>query len=260
MDGDLLASARRWLRFQRLRSAAVVRRRPWQLRRGVRPVTIASLVSPLRYDIVVRKNFLAALGARADATPDELVAWARGTDYWRWFHDVRWVRASKRFKASFPDVDAAFHARVCAAAALRESFASRGFDPRNPIVLKSAEKTLPTSTGKRVETELFAGGGCHRIALLWLSGAQEISVDQYVSRHYQEWTPHDNTHLLRGLFAAREADYARFIASAYTREPIETIEELVGWVGRQAPDRLENLMLILRADRDSAEPARRQSG
>jgi hypothetical protein len=263
MDGDLLASARRWLRFQQQRSAAVLRRQPWQLRRGVRAVTIASLVSPLRYDIVVRKNFLAELGARIDAPPDEQVAWARGTDYWRWFRDARWLRASERFKAGFPDIDAAFRARVRAAAALRASFASRGFDPRNPIVLKSAERALPTSTGKRAETQLFAGGGCHRIALLWLSGAEEIRADQYVSRHYPEWAPHDNTHLLRELFVSREAEYARFIASAYTREPIETIEELLAWVRRQAPDRLENLTMILRVDgilrplSDFVEPARR---
>jgi len=245
---DPIAAARAWLRFQRMRARDLTRRRRWRLRRGEHSVSIASLASPLRYDIVVRSDFLAALRERLDAPLASQCEWARATSYWAWFRDVRWRRASKRFRASYSDIDAAFDARVASAIALSRSFAARGFDPRFPVSLKSADRMLPTETGKRVEFELVAGGGCHRIALLWLAGARELQPHMYVVQHYDELEPYDNTHLLRELLAGRPAEYVRFVASAYTTERVDDANRLMAWVAEHAPERAQNLKTILSAD------------
>lgn len=241
-------SARAWLRHQGMRALARLARRPYRVRRGRERVSISSLASPLRYDIVVRRDFLAELRARLDAPLPELVTWARGTSYWVWFRDVRWQRASPRFRARQPDVAAAFAERVRGAISLSRSFARRGFDPRFPITLKSADRFLPTEGGKKVEGRFVAGGGCHRIALLWLGGARELEPDQYVIHHFRELTPLDNTRLLRTLLRERPEDYVRFVASAYRPTATADVRELVRGVSENAPERLENLTTLLRSD------------
>lgn len=242
------SSASGWWGFQRSRALALIRRRPFRVRRGSGPVLIETLASPLRYDIVLRRDLLAELRTRLDAPLVEQVSWARGTPYWDWFRDVRWVRASARFKASHSGIEAAFHARVRGAVALCRSFATRGFDARFPVTLKSADRMLPAESGKRAEGTVVAGGGCHRIALLWLHGARELEPRHYVIHHYAELSPHDNTRLLRSLLLERRADYVRFISRAYMPSETANVAELLAWVEANAPTRSANLAAILRAD------------
>jgi len=239
---------RHWLRVQRLRAVARIRRRRYRVLAGSGNVRIAPLISPLRYDIVVRRDFLSGLKERLGAPLPELAAWAKTTPYWNWFRDVRWVRSSRRLHALHVGIDAAFEARVAAAAALCRSFARRGFDERFPINLKSADRVLGTQTGKRAEAQLFAGGGCHRIALLWIAGARELQPSQYIVHHYRELVPHDNTWPLRALFAGRGSEYVRFVSSAYMGSEMEDADALLSWVVANAPERLAGLRELLEVD------------
>lgn len=251
-------SARAWLHFQRLRARALLGRRGYRIRRGRTRVPIASLASPLRYDIVVRRDFLAELQRRLDEPHARLSAWARETPYWVWFRRVRWERASARYRSRHAGVEAAFADRVARAVALCRSFATRGFDPRWPIELKSADRMLPTEEGKRAELPLVAGSGCHRIALLWLAGQRELEPDQYVVRHYTQLAPLDNTRLLRELFVDRPSEYVRYVASAYlpAGAAVSGAGELAEWVATHAPERAGNLAALLRADGIVDAPSR----
>jgi len=174
--------------------------------------------------------------------------WARSTAYWTWFRSVRWERASLGSRARHAGIDEAFAARVRAAAELCRSFESRGFDPRWPIRLKGGDRVLRSDTGKIVDTALVAGGGCHRLALLMLDGAEQLEPEQYFIEQHGELTALDNTFLLRSLFAGRPLEYLRFIAMGYMPHTPVDFLALADWVIARAPDRCASLATALRID------------
>ena len=68
---------------------------------------------------------------------------------------------------------------------------------------------LPTTTGKRLARELYAGDGNHRLALLIAAGQTTLLPSQYRIRRYRRLTPSDTTPV---LLAALDLDEHRYLA------------------------------------------------
>jgi hypothetical protein len=237
-----------WQRARR-RAGSLVSR-AWRLERGVVPVPIRTLASPLRFDLEVRRDFLRLCAEhleRAGECDDVLTGLARESSYWLWWTEVYCPRNAPQLLGDPDARGRAFGARVRASFELCRSLRDRGFDAREPIVLKAADRVLPTDTGKTVAAPFFAGDGCHRIGLLWLSGQDELAPEQYVVKRYRELAPLDNTYRLRAAFAdARE--YLRFIGSGYGVWQPTSAAELIARLRVHAPEREAEVQSVLRAD------------
>jgi hypothetical protein len=223
----------------------------WRLEPGRVPVPIRTLASPLRFDIEVRRDFLALCVEhleRGGECDEQLTGLARSTSYWLWWTEVYIPRSAPRLAADPVARGREFAERVRASFELCRSVSEHGFDLRQPIVLKSARRVLPTDTGKLVEAPLFAGDGCHRIALLWLSGQAELAPEQYVVKRYRALAPLDNTFRLREAFAGDARAYLRFIGSGYGVYDPLTASELIARLRVSAPERVAEAQAVLRVD------------
>lgn len=192
-----------------------VRGNPWRYERVRAPVPIGPLVSPLRYDVLVRVDWFEHFAAHRDAYERDFDAFAddaRAHGYFTWFRDLmcpRWYPELLGDQAAF---DAAWRARLRASAALHDSFARGGFDPRHPIVLYAGVRVLPTPTGKRMPNALFAGDGNHRLALVLASGRTELRPEECRIRRFLTLQPADTTPFLRGALGVTAEQYASFLA------------------------------------------------
>jgi hypothetical protein len=74
----------------------------------------------------------------------------------------------------------AYCRRVQASARLYFSFEKHGFLPDHKITLRSGRRILASDSGKPVSARVFAGDGCHRLALLLKQGALVLKPGQYV--------------------------------------------------------------------------------
>lgn len=225
--------------------------RRWRLEPGREPVAIRALASPLRYDLVVRREFLRLCLAqleRGGECDESLTGVARSTPYWLWFTEVYVPRSAPELASDPAARGRAFVERVRASFELARSFRERGFDARHPIVLRAARELLPTDTGKLVRAPYYAGDGCHRIALLWLSGRETLEPSQYVVRRQRTLAPLDNTFRLREAFRDDRAAYLRFIAAGYGEGEFASAEELLAQVRAKSPERADELESVLRVD------------
>lgn len=238
-----------WQRARR-RAGSLVSR-AWRLERGAVPVPIRTLASPLRFDLEIRRDFLQICAEhleRGGECDDVLTGLARESSYWLWWTDVYCPRSAPQLLSDPIARGKAFAARVRASFELCRSLRERGFDSGQPIVLKAADRVLPTDTGKTVGGPFFAGDGCHRIGLLWLSGQSELAPGQYVVKRYRELSPLDNTFRLRAAFAGDPRAYLRFIGGGYgVYEPMSGAE-LIARLRVTAPEREAEVESVLRVD------------
>ena len=190
-------------------------------RPGVEPLVIDELISPLRYDVLVRSQFFEFLGANRpllDASPERFVAAVRATDYHRWYRTVA-VHAVGIAAESDEVIEEAFHRRVLRSVALADSVAARGFVPKPPLTIRESERAR-TATGKRLGPRHYPLDGCHRLALLRALGRRHLEPGEYRVTSGSSDVLDNTARLLPGLEIG-EADYETFLASGY----------LVGWSG-----------------------------
>jgi len=110
-----------------------------------------------------------------------------------------------------------------------------GFDSAHPIALNAGELVHPTASGKRTAAELYAGDGCHHLALLMCAGRERLEPGEYVVRRFVEYTPRDNIGLLLAALGGQAGDHCVLSFSQGTR-----ILSVVDWSrladGDRAPD------------------------
>jgi hypothetical protein len=229
---------------------------PPELRGGV---AVADIVCPLRYDVLVRAEFLSFYAERralyaADA--DAFLALARRGSYYRWFVSSEAVRTKPELLGDQSALDAAFTERVGRAAALYESVATDGFCARHPIILKTAERLLPPTaargaapTGKRVATRYFLADGCHRLALLMALGYRELPPQLFRVKCFRTFSPFDSTSLLARSLPIEPAAYFRFLSRRYCAPQVfEDVAGLLRHVRVHRPELLDEARSVIRAD------------
>lgn len=217
---------------------------------GTEPVLIDELVSPLRYDVLVRERFLDRIsGLRDPAELQDAVASPAGRDYFTWYSRIVVPRFLPEIVGDHDAIDVAFSDRVRRTVELSRSFASAGYDPTQLVLLHSGRRIAPTSTGKRLERRTFAGDGCHRLALLRLHGVTVLEPGSYRVEVAPTLSPIDNTaELIAPLGLTRRA-YFEFLSLAYAPGTIcPTERELLERVRARSPERLEELGRVLGVD------------
>ena len=225
-------AARDWLRDAR-------RGNPYRYERGTEPVRIGSLVSPLRYDVLVRAAHFEFHAARSDLYAGDFAAYAaqaRDTSYFVWFERVMAPRWLPHVVGDADALERAWHERLHAAAALHASFAQRGFDASHPVELHAGVRIRPTATGKTVSRRLFAGDGNHRLALLLAAGHTELLPTHYRVKRYLSLVPADTTGFLVGETGASWSDYRAFIELGYPDVTLDIEDGRVRAHGPQAAE------------------------
>jgi hypothetical protein len=217
---------------------------------GTEPVRIDELVSPLRYDVLVRERFLGSIaGGAGEGGLGAAVASPEGRAYSAWFRGIVIPRFRPELIGDDGAIEALLADRVRRSVELQASFAAGGYDPAQPILLQSGLRIAATATGKRIERRLFAGDGCHRLALLRLNGVTELEPGAYRVETAPVLTPIDNTAALIPLLGLSRGEYFEFLSLSYSPGVSCRDEaELRGRVASRTPGRSAELDGVLAAD------------
>lgn len=194
---------------RRLRVAARPHRHP------AGDLRIDELVSPLRYDIVVRMAFFRFIRAHRELAlgdPPAFTELALDHPYAVWFDEVVVPRLGRRVSSPATRLSA-FHRRVCRTVRLDERFARHGFDARHPVSVRYVPG-FTTSAGKTLRERFYPVDGCHRLALLSLQGSPVLPRAFYRIVAV-DGPPPDNTGTLLRRLAVSEREYAAFVARGY---------------------------------------------
>jgi len=224
---------------------------------GDGPADLYELVSPLRYDVLVRAEYFAFLAEHLALFESDFEAYfaaALGHPYYTWFTTIALPRFRPRDAASEERRHAAYRQRLRDAASLYRSVQEHGFDGgRYPLLLRAVPPGAATASGKLVPRRLYGGDGCHRLALLLHLGHRTLPPAWYRVRTVA--APLDNTGQLLGPLRVPAAAYYRFLALGYAGgAPLDDREALLRHVATQAPERLEELRQVLAADEPLLAP------
>lgn len=218
--------------------------RPKQL--GAEPIDIARLISPLRYDVVVRAQFYSFLEQHEHLPGPALVEAARHEPYRVWFEQVAVPRFRPWTTARPGELEQGFDERVLRSLQMLRSYRVSGFDERRPITLRWVRGVARTDTGVVVSARLHLGDGGHRLALLLRAGGT-LHPGQFRVDPRRQPAVLDNTVILARALDLTEADYARFIGRAFTDEGFDTVAGLQSHLANTDPKRVGELERVLQA-------------
>jgi len=215
-------------------------------RAGTEEARIDDLISPLRYDVLARQEFFELLAGLTVEDRDDIVKLAeiaRRTSYFIWFRSVLIPRFRPELIGHEAEIGRAFAERVKRSVELYESVVASGYRAGDwPITLFSGRTILATDTGKRLDRELYAGDGCHRLALLRSNGVTVLDPGAYRVRIERRHIPLDNTARLIGLLGLEPPQYFAFLSLSYAPDsPCRTREQLLDRVRSDDPGRLSEL-------------------
>lgn len=209
------------------------------------------LVSPLRYDIVVRERFFDFLEGNESLYDDDFAEFAqqaRSHPYFVWFSRIAVPRFRPHLLASDDLFARAFEDRLHATASLLRSFRETGFDSMEPILLRTGRWIEPTTTGKPVVRSVYAGDGCHRLALLRRAGIRVLTPAMYRVAASRSFRPRDHTAILLASLTVSHDEYFSFLALGYGEGSCSSEEALLEHVRRLDPERLGELRAVIAAD------------
>lgn len=214
-------------------------------------IKIYDLICPLRYDILIRADFIDFLAKNdylSENDLDAIIKAAPAQRYQTWFREIAYRRRNPEHSHDENHFRERFYQRVRKVQELWKSINANGFDYNQPIRLKSGE-VIREVNGKSFETRFYAGDGCHRIACLWVMGKEVIEPEEYEVAMSEEFIPLDNTAVLLDKLSISMSDYLNFISQGYCRGHIfDNAEQVLAYVGRHSPDRLEELKNVFRYD------------
>jgi hypothetical protein len=222
-----------------------------EFRDGAEPVDIRKLISPLRYDVLVRKQFFELLADDEKLCIndfDRFVEKAKRSPYFDWFEKIYCFRFHPELVRDCAKRRSAFRERVRKSADLFYNFRKAGFLKSHRITLRSGRKILPSDSGKSVPSQLFVGDGCHRIALLLMNGTGRLDASQYRIKIEPRYTPLDNTILLLPGLRLPESEYAAFISWAFGDVEYYSLPSLRDAVKQHCPQRMDELSSITEQD------------
>ncbi len=211
LDSVLSPNLRDWLK-------SGARRNPWRFASPSTPAPIAPIVSPLRYDVLVRAQYFDFYVTHRSEFEDDFAVYAeraRSHPYFLWFECVMCVHWAPHLLGDRLAFDDAWAERLRANARLRDSFERDGFKADHPITLYAGRRVLPTATGKLVTRDLYAGDGCHRLALLMSAGQEALLPGQYRVKRFNALQPSDRTAELLETLRLGPDRYRSFLELGY---------------------------------------------
>jgi hypothetical protein len=222
-------------------------------RRGDRAIRVAELISPLRYDVLVRAQFFEFLAGRpAGESADELVEAARDEPYAVWFREVAMARFRPWVLTDAGAFQSNFSERVLASRDLLTSFTAKGFDSRTPVTLRVGSGVQVADSGARVSRTIHVGDGGHRLALLLQSGL-DLEPDMY-RLDPRPMPLIDNTARLIGPLGLGDEEYCRFLAAGYTQAPCQDLQTLCAVVASEDASAAAELRSVLDAQGRTLRP------
>lgn len=235
------------------RSAAATMRRTvrrgltWRAKReGDTVVDIAELVSPLRYDVVIRAEFFTWLAGDAAGRGDaEVAEGALDLPYFYWFEHVAMARFRPWVLKDRDLLRSQFTERVVSGRRLAESIAENGFDRRSPITLRATRGVSVADSGARLSKTRHVGDGGHRTALL-LSTGRDLEPWMYVVDP-RPMPVLDNTRILNAGLGLGEREYTRFLSREFAPTAMDDLASLRAYVDATTPHRLPELHSVLAA-------------
>lgn len=222
-----------------------------RVERGQVPVSIRELATPMRYDIVIRRQFFELLRINEEllrTDEDAFVELVKHSDYYTWFRELWWPKVYPKWNATPEMVDQLFRKRVRSSATLFFNIRNDGWNTKHPILFRSGSKILPAHSGVELKRDFYAGDGCHRLAILWDQGQEMLPAEYYRVCIYQRYAPLDNTRILRTLGILTEANYIEYLARYYLGHECREREKLLEETRRINPARLDELCRVLQTN------------
>jgi hypothetical protein len=246
-----VANLKRWA-YEALDKTGLISGNPWRYVPCQEPVPIRDLISPLRLDILVRADFVEFCADNLglfSSDFERFYQYACQQPYYSWYRNVNCARFSPHLLRDERAFRRGFENRIRNTVALYMEVQQEGFNPRHPIILQSGAAIKPTSTGKRTSRQVFAGDGCHRIALLVFMGQKALKPEYCKIRLFREFSPLDNTSILIRSTSIREEEYWAFLSLGYSEELFTTEDALLAHVRQEYPSRVPELKTIIAIDR-----------
>lgn len=216
-------------------------------------VPIGRLMCPLRYDLLVRIEFIRLLRDQWSMYADNLSRFLerpQSRAYYVWFKEVACARYRREIYGDDKLLHSAFVGRVHETARLWKSITSNGYDQSTPVRLQSGH-SVRTVHGKRINSAYFAGDGCHRLSCLYLMGHDRLEPEQYeveLSRSYQ---PLDNTAILIKKLPLDRTEYLHFLSRFYCDGmELDSVGAIRQHVASHSPNLLPELDSVLAFDLD----------
>ena len=219
--------------------------------KGNRQVEISSIISPLRYDTLIRQNYFSYFESNIHLYKNnshEYIQLALRNPYFLWFRDVSLARSSPHLPRHPDEVEKAYAAKIRRSADLYFRFKTNGFDLNSPIALHTAKNITATSSGKLIIRDFYAGDGCHRLALLNLFGYRYLEPEFYKVKIGESYSPLDNTIILIKATTIRESEYYAFLSMYYADKVFFDRDSLRSYVAREAPWKVSEMDRVLEID------------
>lgn len=238
-----------WRAMGRLRQAAHNQR--IEYRQPDIDLPIRHLISPLRYDVLVRQEFIRLMiveWTTYEADIEAFLELARQQDYYIWFREVATFHIGIENPGDREALDRAFRRRVHKTGRLVGEFARTGYRPVYPITIQETDTPHTTGTGKTLHKRFHLVDGCHRLALLHMIGVPALPPTHYRLIPREEAPVDNTTHLVRtlGLSPAR---YYRFLSMSYgSGVAHDDRASLLDDVATNQPHLLEELRSVLAVD------------
>lgn len=212
----------------------------WRPKRpGEQTVDVRDLISPLRFDVVVRAQFFDFLSDNRGRTLAELQHAALDQPYFTWFRDVECARFFPELLTQPDRLQSRFEARVAQARTTLQSYEQNGFDRRWPVTLLRTRAHSTTDTGLPIGARLHIGDGCHRLALLLRDG-RDLEPGMYLVRSATGPVIDNTAVLLRSLPVTPE-QYLWFLSAGSVPGPHHDVADLRSELALRHPERVDEL-------------------
>ena len=230
-------------------------------------IDIASLICPLRYDVIVRRDFLTFYTAHRDLYRSDFNAFVdlvKQGSYYTWFVKSESIRTKPHLLDDPDGLWIRFVDKIRKAAELYESMVNGGFDEQFPIILKTAEHLLPPTgdrrappTGKFLSDRYFLADGCHRLATLMTMGYNVLPYEYFRIMCFREFNPFDSTSLLARSLPITPSAYFTFLSSRYCHPFVfEDRDSFLEYLKVHKPKDVDELLSVIRVDGFDTETAK----
>lgn len=237
--------------YELLDRTGIVSGNPWRYIPCKESILVRELLSPLRLDILVRLEFLEFCAENLDLYANDFARFYQlvcQQPYYLWYKYVNCARFAPRCLENEKEFRRRFENRIRAAVELYTAVQREGFETKRPIILHSGKKIKSTATGKWTSKTVFAGDGCHRIAMLLSQGIEFLEPEYCKIRYYREFSPLDHTSLLVQRMSLSRREYFAFLSLGYSSRVFTTEEDLLAYVRRERTGQVSELENIISID------------